>query len=145
MTKPEGFGCEERLLDELSSVVSAAAAAILAARRHPLEAHIKPDQSPVCAADHAAEAVILDAISRLLPGVPVISEEATARSPLSNAPSGTFVLVDVIDNGPGIPPEIKSRYLIATASVSWCSRINRRRYGPIWLGASNPAAFAAAS
>jgi len=36
-------------------------------------------------------------------------------------------------------------YLIATASVSWCSRINLRKYGPIWLGASNPAALAAAS
>lgn len=36
-------------------------------------------------------------------------------------------------------------YLIAVANVSWCVLMKRRKYGPIWLGASNPAALAAAS
>ncbi len=93
----QGSGSQERLLDELCSVVSAAAGVILAARKQPLETHTKADQSPVTAADHASEAVILEALSRLLPGVPVVSEEAAGRLPVSRAPSGSFVLVDPLD------------------------------------------------
>jgi 3'(2'), 5'-bisphosphate nucleotidase len=137
MTKPEGFGCEERLLDELSSVVSAAAAAILAARRHPLEAHIKPDQSPVCAADHAAEAVILDAISRLLPGVPVVSEEATARSPVPNAPSGTFVLVDPLDGTRELlagRDEFTVNLAVMDGAAPWLGIVAAPAAGVLWRG-----------
>src|ERR1700737_4012325 len=137
MTKPEGFGCEERLLDELSSVVSAAAAAILAARRHPLEAHIKPDQSPVCAADHAAEAVILDAISRLLPGVPVVSEEATARSPAPNAPSGTFVLVDPLDGTRELLAgrnEFTVNLAVMDGAAPWLGIVAAPAAGILWRG-----------
>jgi 3'(2'), 5'-bisphosphate nucleotidase len=87
---------DRRLLDELTSVVSAAAAAILAARAGALDPRVKPDQSPVTAADEAAEAVILDGLARLLPGVPVVSEEAAGRA----APTGLgrhFILVDPLD------------------------------------------------
>ena len=84
------------LLDELTSIVSKAAAAALAARANGLEARTKPDQSPVTAADEASEAVILDGVSRLLPGVPILSEEAHSRSPAG--PLGeSFVLVDPLD------------------------------------------------
>src|SRR6266436_3294248 len=58
-----------RLLDELTTIVSAAAAAILAARAGSLEVRAKADLSPVTAADHAAEALILEGLARLLPGV----------------------------------------------------------------------------
>jgi 3'(2'), 5'-bisphosphate nucleotidase len=47
-------------------------------------------------ADDAAEAIILEGLARLLPGIPVVSEEATARlGPVSVA--GEFALVDPID------------------------------------------------
>src|SRR5262249_59057890 len=36
-------------------------------------------------------------------------------------------------------------HLIPTARVSWCVLIKRLRYGHIWPGDSNPAAFAAFS
>ncbi|HEY7243022.1 MAG TPA: inositol monophosphatase family protein [Xanthobacteraceae bacterium] len=97
MLKADGSGSQELLLDELCSVVSAAAAAILAARKQPLKTHTKPDQSPVTAADHASEGVILEALSRLLPGVPVVSEEAAAKAPLSKELPDSFVLVDPLD------------------------------------------------
>jgi 3'(2'), 5'-bisphosphate nucleotidase len=84
------------LLDELSSIVSAAGAAILAARASSLEVRAKADHSPVTAADHASEAVMLEGISRVLPGISVVSEEAAAGSPPSNL-SRTFVLVDPLD------------------------------------------------
>jgi 3'(2'), 5'-bisphosphate nucleotidase len=84
------------LLDELTTIVSQAAAAALAARATGLKARTKPDRSPVTAADEASEAVILDGVSRLLPGVPILSEEAHGRSPVG--PLGdSFVLVDPLD------------------------------------------------
>src|SRR5262249_57831777 len=57
----------ERLLDELTTIVSAAAAAVLAARAGPLDTRSKADRSPVTAADHASEAVILEGLGGLLP------------------------------------------------------------------------------
>jgi 3'(2'), 5'-bisphosphate nucleotidase len=85
-----------RLLDELTSIVSRAAAAILAARAQALDPRTKADHSPVTRADDAAEALILDALARLLPGVPVISEEAVERAPPTSL-AGDFVLVDPVD------------------------------------------------
>jgi 3'(2'), 5'-bisphosphate nucleotidase len=85
-----------RLLDELTTIVSAAAAAILAARAGSLEVRAKADLSPVTAADHAAEALILEGLARLLPGMCVVSEEAAGCAPPDRIP-GSFVLVDPLD------------------------------------------------
>jgi 3'(2'), 5'-bisphosphate nucleotidase len=85
-----------RLLDELTTIVSAAGAAILAARAGSLDARTKADHSPVTAADHAAEAVILAGLARVLPGVSVVSEEAASSTVPVSLP-GTFVLVDPLD------------------------------------------------
>ncbi len=85
-----------RLLDELSSVVSTAAAAIVAARQGSLEARAKPDRSPVTVADHASETVILEGLARLLPGIPVVSEEAAASVPPAKL-AREFILVDPLD------------------------------------------------
>lgn len=84
------------LLDALTTVVSAAADAILAVRAGSLDARTKPDLTPVTAADHAAEAVILDALGRLLPGTCVVSEEAAGHAPPDRLPD-IFVLVDPLD------------------------------------------------
>jgi 3'(2'), 5'-bisphosphate nucleotidase len=84
------------LLDELSSIVSRAGAAILAIRAESLRVRAKADDSPVTAADQASEAVMMEGISRLLPGVSVVSEEAVAISPPTSL-SDTFVLVDPLD------------------------------------------------
>jgi 3'(2'), 5'-bisphosphate nucleotidase len=85
-----------QLLNELTTVVSQAAAAILAARTGTLVIRTKSDQSPVTAADEAAETIILEETARLLPGVPVMSEEAVYRSGCRSV-SGDFVLVDPVD------------------------------------------------
>jgi len=58
----------------------------------------KPDASPVTAADDDAERIILDALHRFAPDVPVVSEEATARSGTLPSISGDrFFLVDPLD------------------------------------------------
>jgi 3'(2'), 5'-bisphosphate nucleotidase len=87
---------DAELLDELTTIVSTAAAAILAARAGSLDTRTKADLSPVTAADHAAEAVILEGLARLLPGVCVVSEEAAGRAPPDSI-SGSFILVDPLD------------------------------------------------
>lgn len=84
------------LLDELTLIASRAAAAILAVQPPQLDTRQKPDMSPVTAADEASEAVILEGLSRLMPGIPIISEEAAART--RPAGRGTrFLLVDPLD------------------------------------------------
>jgi 3'(2'), 5'-bisphosphate nucleotidase len=85
-----------RLVDELTTLVSRAAAAILAARASSLNVRSKIDQSPVTAADDAAEAVIIEGVSRLLPNVTIVSEEAAYR--VAPEPfEGDFVLIDPVD------------------------------------------------
>ncbi len=86
----------DRLLDDLTTIVSEAAAAILAARACPLDPRAKSDHSPVTAADEAAEAVILNGLARVLPGVPVVSEEAAGRTPPAYL-GDQFILVDPLD------------------------------------------------
>jgi 3'(2'), 5'-bisphosphate nucleotidase len=84
------------LLDELTSIVSAAAAAIIAACAGSLDTRTKADLTPVTAADHAAEAVILEGLARLFPDTCVVSEEAVGRALPDRIPD-RFVLVDPLD------------------------------------------------
>jgi 3'(2'), 5'-bisphosphate nucleotidase len=87
---------DDRLLDELTTVVSAAGAAILVTRSGSLDTRTKPDLTPVTACDHAAEAVILKGVARLLPGICIVSEEAASRALPQHIPD-SFVLVDPLD------------------------------------------------
>jgi 3'(2'), 5'-bisphosphate nucleotidase len=89
-------GLDAGVLDELTSMISTAAAAILAVRAGSLDITIKPDQSPVTAADRAAEEVIVAGLARILPGTCVVSEEAAEVSLPGGLPD-TFVLVDPLD------------------------------------------------
>ncbi len=58
----------------------------------------KTDGSPVTEADQAAEALISPVLRRLLPGVPVVAEEAAAAGHLPTIdPDGRFWLVDPLD------------------------------------------------
>lgn len=56
----------------------------------------KADQSPVTAADHASERIILEHLARLAPGVPVIAEEAFAEGSIPQVHE-EFFLVDPLD------------------------------------------------
>ena len=91
----QNFNVDRRLIDEMVSIASRACAAILAVGAD-LAQREKPDRSPVTAADEASEAVVLEGLRRLLPGVPVISEEAVSRA-MPAAPGARFFLVDPLD------------------------------------------------
>ena len=83
------------LLDDLTAIVASACAKISALSAARLIPGLKADQSPVTVADEASEALIIEGVARLLPGVPVISEEsAAARRDLFD---GSFLIVDPLD------------------------------------------------
>jgi 3'(2'), 5'-bisphosphate nucleotidase len=92
MTVPPDAG----LIDRLTTIVSQAAAATLAVRAGALNTRTKADQSPVTAADEASEAIIMDGVARLMPGVPIVSEEASAGAAIGTSGSD-FVLIDPVD------------------------------------------------
>ncbi len=56
----------------------------------------KEDQSPVTVCDRAAETIILRALARIAPGVPVIAEEEVAAGRIP-AHGDTYFLVDPLD------------------------------------------------
>jgi 3'(2'), 5'-bisphosphate nucleotidase len=60
----------------------------------------KADRSPVTAADHESEAIILAGLARVAPGVPVIAEEEVAAGRIPDI-SGAFFLVDPLDGTKG--------------------------------------------
>jgi 3'(2'), 5'-bisphosphate nucleotidase len=82
------------LMDELTAISIAAAAAILHCRGAG-EFRIKADGSPVTPADEAAEAVIRDGLSRMLPALPIVSEEQAERE--RPAAAAHYFLVDPLD------------------------------------------------
>jgi 3'(2'), 5'-bisphosphate nucleotidase len=86
----------EQHLDALTDIVARAAAVTLATPFHSVESRIKNDLSPVTAADEASEALIVEGLARLLPGVSVIAEEGAARQ-LPDSIGASFVIVDPLD------------------------------------------------
>jgi 3'(2'), 5'-bisphosphate nucleotidase len=125
-----------RLLDELSSIVSAAGAAVLAARAGSLAARAKADHSPVTAADDASEAVLIEGMSRLLPGLSVVSEEAVAGSPPASL-SESFVLVDPLDGTRELlagRDEFTINVAIVNGGRAWLGIVAAPTRGLLWRG-----------
>ena len=58
---------------------------------------LKPDMSPVTAADHESERIILAGLSRLTPDIPIVSEERVAAGDVPDISGDRFWLVDPLD------------------------------------------------
>ena len=86
----------DRLIDDLATAVREAGEAILEVVRRGFEVESKLDSSPVTEADRAAELIILAALARAAPGVPVIAEEEVAAGRIP-AHDDTYFLVDPLD------------------------------------------------
>lgn len=86
---------EPALLDKLADVASEAGVLIMSHHRS-VKADQKADGSPVTIADREAEALILARLGVLLPGVPVVSEEAASLGDVPDV-QDDFVLVDALD------------------------------------------------
>ena len=85
-----------RLLDEIAEAAREAGEAILEIVRRGFEVEKKRDASPVTQADRAAELIILAALARAAPDIPVIAEEEVAAGRIP-AHDQTFFLVDPLD------------------------------------------------
>lgn len=86
----------DRLVRDLAETAREAGEAILAIVRRGFDVEDKHDRSPVTEADRAAELIILAALARLAPGVPVIAEEEVAAGRIP-AHGDTYFLVDPLD------------------------------------------------
>lgn len=86
----------EPSVEELVAVAEAAGSEILAVYGTQFDVRNKQDASPVTAADERAEALILERLRDLAPGVPIISEEAYAAGQ-APAIGDAFWLVDPLD------------------------------------------------
>jgi 3'(2'), 5'-bisphosphate nucleotidase len=89
-------GEASRLLAPIADLASTAGARIVALAASGLSHRAKADSSPVTAADEAAEEILTEGLARLLPGVPVIAEEAASRNRPAT-PQGAYFIVDPID------------------------------------------------
>lgn len=85
-----------RLLVPLAELASAAGARIREIAAQGAAPRMKADMSPVTAADEAAETILLEGLAKILPGVPVIAEEAAAHG-AAVTPAATYLLVDPVD------------------------------------------------
>jgi 3'-phosphoadenosine 5'-phosphosulfate (PAPS) 3'-phosphatase len=87
---------ENQLLEVMISAAIEAGRAISAIYRSEFEVHTKQDESPVTAADHAAEAIILARLAAAAGSIPVIAEEEVAAGRVPRT-GREFFLVDPLD------------------------------------------------
>ncbi|AXK83998.1 3'(2'),5'-bisphosphate nucleotidase CysQ [Pseudolabrys taiwanensis] len=97
---------------------------------------LKEDKSPVTAADEASEALILEGLSRLLPGVPVIAEEMAARGALPPL-DASFLVVDPLDGTKEFlagTDEFTVNVAIVTRGVPILGVVSAPNRGLVWRG-----------
>jgi 3'(2'), 5'-bisphosphate nucleotidase len=97
---------------------------------------LKADQSPVTVADEASEALIIEGIARLLPGVPVISEESADAK--RDRFDGSFLIVDPLDGTREFlagRDEFTVNLAIITGGVPVAGIIAAPARGRVWRGA----------
>ncbi len=87
----------QEIIGDLTAIAARASAATLAVPFSAIEQRTKNDLSPVTAADEAAEAIILDGLALLCPGVPVVAEESVAGGRIPASLDGSFFCVDPLD------------------------------------------------
>ncbi|TNI70281.1 3'(2'),5'-bisphosphate nucleotidase CysQ [Aeromonas media] len=84
-------------ISELEPIARAAGDAILAIYRQPFAVEYKQDESPLTAADQGAHEVIVLALARLTPDIPVLSEESDAETMQARLGWSRYWLVDPLD------------------------------------------------
>lgn len=83
--------------DALAEICEKAAALILPLWKSGVEVIRKADESPVTEADRRGETLILEALARRFPDVPVVSEEDASEFGTPDAIGPRFFLVDPLD------------------------------------------------
>lgn len=84
-------------ISALEPIARAAGDAILTIYRQPFAVEFKQDESPFTAADQGAHEVIVQALTRLTPDIPVLSEESDAETMQARLGWSRYWLVDPLD------------------------------------------------
>ncbi len=98
MNRPSAFaGRYDALLSVFETAAIAAGQEILRIYEEGCDVALKDDKSPVTAADHAAEAVILEALREATPEIPIVAEEEISGGHVPGELGDRFYLVDPLD------------------------------------------------
>jgi len=120
-----------------------AGAPIMAYHAEPETHRRKSDGSPVTDADLASEALILEALAKALPDIPVVSEEAAAEGHIPLI-AQRFILVDPLD---GTREFVRRRNEFAVNigliedGVAVAGAIFAPALGKLWIGGHSATAF----
>ncbi len=87
----------QRLIEPVLAIAREAGREILAIYESDFAVEVKDDRSPLTAADRAAHGVISRALARLVPDVPIWSEESAAVDLVGRSSWPRFWLVDPLD------------------------------------------------
>jgi 3'(2'), 5'-bisphosphate nucleotidase len=85
------------LAEAFCSIAERAGHEILRVYHGDFEVRSKADFSPVTDADERAERLIIESLSEIAPGIPVIAEESVAAGRVPEIGDGPFLLVDPLD------------------------------------------------
>jgi len=85
------------LLPNVESLARQAGAAILSHYQTGTPIITKGDGSPVTAADHASDAILVPGLESFTPAIPVVSEEGVEAGRVPDISGGSFWLVDPLD------------------------------------------------
>ena len=86
-----------QLTDALRDIAVEAGAAIMTVYQGDFEARAKADSSPVTEADEVAERLIIAALEKLTPEIPIVAEESVSAGRIPDVSGGRFWLVDPLD------------------------------------------------
>ena len=125
-----------QLMDDLSALIARACAEIGATSPTTMVRRLKPDQSPVTAADEASETVILQGLTQILPKMPVVAEELASAAAPANL-TGSFVIVDPLDGTREFlagRDEFTINLAIVTRGLPVAGIIAAPKQGQLWRG-----------
>ena len=90
-----------KMLDELIRICNLASERILSIYKTDFPSEVKTDESPVTPADHASHETIVEELTLLDPGIPILSEECEIPAYESRAQWSTYWLIDPLDGTKG--------------------------------------------
>jgi 3'(2'), 5'-bisphosphate nucleotidase len=125
-----------QLMDDLSALIARACAEIGATSPTTMVRRLKPDQSPVTAADEASETVIRQGLTQILPKMPVVAEESASAAAPANL-TGSFVIVDPLDGTREFlagRDEFTINLAIVTRGLPVAGIIAAPKQGQLWRG-----------
>ena len=125
-----------QLMDDLSALIARACAEIGATSPTTMVRRLKPDQSPVTAADEASETVILQGLTQILPKMPVVAEESASAAAPADL-TGSFVIVDPLDGTREFlagRDEFTINLAIVTRGLPVAGIIAAPKQGQLWRG-----------